>query len=69
MLGRVATPPGVGCALVWVPVAVYVVVGERADRWMKEAEAWLSANERRLTFFSTLFFGFLLTSDALFRLL
>lgn len=59
----------VAAVLVWVPVAVYVVVGERADRWMKEAEAWLSANERRLTFFSTLFFGFLLTSDALFRLL
>lgn len=59
----------VAAVLVWLPVGAYLVAGERADRWMREAEAWLLANERRLTFFSTLFFGFLLTSDALFRLL
>lgn len=59
----------IAAVLAWAPVAVYVVAGERADRWLEAAEAWLSANERRLTFFSTLFFGFLLTSDALFRLL
>ena len=33
------------------------------------AGEWLLANERGLTFVSTLFFGFLLTSDVLFRLL
>jgi Sap, sulfolipid-1-addressing protein len=55
--------------LVWVPVGVYLVAGEHADRWMETAEMWLLANELRLTFFSTLFFGFLLTSDALFRIL
>jgi hypothetical protein len=36
---------------------------------MTSAEDWLTANERRLTFFSTVLFGFLLTSDALVRLL
>jgi MFS family permease len=55
--------------LVWLPVSVYLVAGEHADIWMASAEDWLTANERRLTFFSTLLFGFLLTTDGLTRLL
>ncbi|MGH3042862.1 MAG: GAP family protein [Gaiellaceae bacterium] len=55
--------------LVWLPVGVYLVADTRADDWMTRAEDWLTTNERRLTFFSTLVFGFLLTSDALVRLL
>ena len=35
---------------------------------MGSAEDWLTANERRITFLSTLVFGFLLTTDALVRL-
>jgi threonine/homoserine/homoserine lactone efflux protein len=54
--------------LVWIPVAVYLIAGDRAGRWMEAAESWITANERRITFFSTVFFGFLLTSDALVRL-
>ena len=55
--------------LVWLPVGVYLVAGERSDDWMARAEDWLTTNEMRLTFFSTILFGFLLTSDALVRLL
>jgi threonine/homoserine/homoserine lactone efflux protein len=55
--------------LVWAPVGVYLVAGARADEWMRHTEEWLTSNERRLTFVSTLFFGFLLTGDALVRLL
>lgn len=58
----------VAAVLVWVPVGVYLVAGERADRWLESAEEWLTANERRITFLSTLIFGFLLTTDALVRL-
>jgi threonine/homoserine/homoserine lactone efflux protein len=58
----------VAAVLVWVPVGIYLVAGERADRWLESAEEWLTTNERRITFFSTLIFGFLLTSDALVRL-
>lgn len=60
---------GVAGVLVWLPVGVYLVAGARADEWMAGAESWLTANERRLTFFSTVVFGLLLTSDALVRLL
>jgi hypothetical protein len=58
----------VAAVLVWVPVGVYLVAGERADGWLETAQSWLTANERRITFASTLLFGFLLTSDALVRL-
>ena len=54
---------------VWLPVAVYLVAGAHAVEWMRSAEDWLVANERRITFVTTLLFGFLLTSDALVRLL
>jgi threonine/homoserine/homoserine lactone efflux protein len=58
----------VAAVLVWVPVGVYLVAGERAAEWLETAQGWLTANERRLTFVSTLLFGFLLTTDALVRL-
>lgn len=59
----------VGGLLVWLPVSVYVVAGARAETWIAAAEIWLTGNERRLMFFSTLIFGLLLTSDAVVRLL
>jgi MFS family permease len=59
----------IGGVLVWVPVCAYLLAGERADAWMREAERWLTENERRLAFLSTLVLGFLLTTDALVRLL
>jgi threonine/homoserine/homoserine lactone efflux protein len=59
----------VASILVWLPVPVYLVAGAHADEWMRSAEDWLVANERRITFVTTLLFGFLLTSDALVRLL
>ena len=59
----------VGGVLVWAPVGVYLVAGSHADEWMTSAEEWVTSNARRLSFFSTLVFGFLLTSDAIYRLL
>jgi threonine/homoserine/homoserine lactone efflux protein len=59
----------VASILVWLPVAVYLVAGAHTAEWMRSAEDWLVANERRITFVTTLLFGFLLTSDALVRLL
>jgi hypothetical protein len=55
--------------LVWLPVTVYLVAGARGEDWMESAESWLTSNERRITFFSTVIFGFLLTTDGLARLL
>jgi hypothetical protein len=68
-LALAATYVLVGGLLVWVPVAVYLVVGKRADAWMARAEAWLTANQRQLAFASTLVLGVLLIGEAVVRLL
>jgi threonine/homoserine/homoserine lactone efflux protein len=60
---------GVAGLLVWLPVAVYALAGAQAEEWIAGAEHWLTANERRVMFLSTVLFGLLLTSDALVRLL
>jgi threonine/homoserine/homoserine lactone efflux protein len=58
----------IAAVLVWAPVGIYLVAGDRADDWLESAEEWLTANQRRIGFVTTLVFGFLLTSDALVRL-
>ena len=59
----------VATALVWVPVALYVVFGTRATDWIADAEAWVSAHQQPLTFYPSLVVGAGLTVDALIRLL
>jgi Sap, sulfolipid-1-addressing protein len=59
----------VASVLVWLPVGVYLVAGERADELTERTEALLMANEQRATLLSTLVFGLLLTGDAIVRLL
>ncbi len=59
----------VASLLVWLPVAVYLIAGKRADGWVTSSEEWLAANKRRLTFFSSLVFGVLFVIGALVQLL
>ncbi len=47
----------IASVLVWLPVAVYLVAGKRADAWTANTQAWLIANEVRITVASTLAFG------------
>jgi len=54
--------------LVWVPVTMYLVLGRHADRWMRSAQAWLSANTRRLTFLVSLILGVFFLADGVVRL-
>jgi len=48
---------------VWLPVMVYVVVGPRADEWVRVSKAWLIANQRQVTFYLALVFGVLFVVD------
>jgi hypothetical protein len=48
---------GVASLLVWVPVALYLVAGERAGDWVETAKDGLAANQRTVTFFISLVFG------------
>jgi Sap, sulfolipid-1-addressing protein len=59
----------VATALVWVPVALYVVFGTRATDWIANAQAWVSAHQQPLTFWPSLVVGAGLTVDAVIRLL
>lgn len=54
---------------VCVPVAVYLLLGRRADDAVTAARAWIANNEDRLTFASLLVLGALLIADGLIRLL
>ncbi|MGH3035940.1 MAG: GAP family protein [Gaiellaceae bacterium] len=54
--------------LVWVPVAVYLIAGSRADELAETTEAWLVTNQQQAMFVSTLVFGLFLVLDALVRL-
>jgi hypothetical protein len=55
--------------LVWLPVALYLIAGARADRATARAESWLVRNERPVTSATMLVFGAALSVDALVRLL
>jgi hypothetical protein len=55
--------------LVWLPVGLYLIAGERADELTESAEAWLLENQQRATVLSTLVFGLLLSADGIARLL
>lgn len=59
----------VATLLVWLPVAVYLIAGKRADDWVTSSEEWLAANKRRLTFLTWLVFGVLFAVGALIQLL
>jgi hypothetical protein len=58
-----------GTALVWVPVALYVVFGERATAWMNQAQAWAQAHQDPLTFYPMVVVGIALVGDAVISLL
>ena len=55
----------IASALVWLPVGLYLVAGERANRWMAAAQDWLIAHRRQIGFGATLVLGLLFTVDAL----
>jgi hypothetical protein len=59
----------VGTLLVWLPVVLYVVAGQRATEWITTAQRWAAAHQRTLTFYPTLVVGTLLVVDALVQLL
>lgn len=53
-----------GTALVWIPVALYVVFGTRANDWMNHAQVWVQEHQEPLTFYPTLVVGVALVGDA-----
>ena len=59
---------GVASVLVWVPVGIVIVAGERAVVILGKGEFWLTAHARELRVWVSLGFGAVLVGDALLRL-
>ena len=59
----------VASALVWLPVGLYLVAGERANAWMGSAQSRLTARRQKIGFGAALVLGLLFTVDALVGLL
>jgi hypothetical protein len=55
----------IGTVLVWLPVALYVIAGKRAEDWIAAAQRWASAHEQTLTFYPALVVGLILVVDGL----
>lgn len=53
---------------VWPAVAVYLLLGERADGWITGAKRWLTVHSQQLTYALSLAVGLFFCADALVRL-
>jgi threonine/homoserine/homoserine lactone efflux protein len=58
----------IATALVWVPVGLYVVAGERAGEWMVRARDWFDAYRPRVTFVALVVVGAFFVIDAIVHL-
>jgi threonine/homoserine/homoserine lactone efflux protein len=59
----------VGGLTVWLPVAIYLIAGKRADDWIVDAKAWVTTNAQKVIFYLTAIFGVVIVGDALVQLL
>ena len=69
MVGLGALYVAVASVLVWVPVALYLVAGERADEAVATTKDKLAGNQRRITFLTSAVFGVFFVVGGLVRLL
>ena len=58
----------VATVLVWLPVLLYVVLGERATDWLAQRERWIGAHKEPLTFYPSAVLGAVLVVDGIVRL-
>jgi hypothetical protein len=68
-IGLGALYVAVASVLVWVPVALYLVAGKRADEFVETAKSRLAANQRRITYYISLAFGVFFLASGLVQLL
>jgi len=55
----------VACALVLLPIAIYVIAGARADELVARAKVWLTENQRQVVRIGLAAFGMLFVVDAI----
>jgi hypothetical protein len=62
------SPLALATVLVWVPVALYVVFGQRAADRLTLAQVWISAHKEPLTFYPSALLGAILVADGIIQL-
>lgn len=58
----------VATVLVWVPVLLYIVFGDRGATWLKDGQAWIAAHKDPLTFYPSAVLGVVLVTDGVVQL-
>ncbi|MFI5054065.1 MAG: GAP family protein, partial [Acidimicrobiia bacterium] len=58
----------IATVLVWAPVLLYVIAGERAGEWMVRGREWLTSYRQPLTFWLLVVFGLFFVVDGVVRL-
>jgi hypothetical protein len=58
----------VATVLVWMPVLLYVVFGDRGATWLTDGQAWIAAHKDPLTFYPSAVLGVVLIADGVIQL-
>jgi Sap, sulfolipid-1-addressing protein len=58
----------VGTVLVWLPVLLYIVFGDRGATWLTDGQAWIAAHKDPLTFYPSAVLGVVLIADGIIQL-
>jgi cytochrome c biogenesis protein CcdA len=58
----------VATVLVWLPVLLFVMLGQRATDWLAEGEHWIAQHKEPLTFYPSAVLGTVLAVDGIARL-
>jgi hypothetical protein len=58
----------VGTVLVWLPVLLYIVFGDRGATWLTRGQDWIAAHRDPLTFYPSAVLGVVLLADGLIQL-
>ena len=54
--------------LVWVPVLLFIVFGDRGAAWLTDGQAWIAAHKDPLAFYPSAVLGVVLIADGLIQL-
>ena len=58
----------VGTVLVWLPVLLYIVFGDRGATWLTDGQGWIAAHKDPLTFYPSAVLGVVLIADGVIQL-
>jgi hypothetical protein len=58
----------IGTVLVWLPVLLYIVFGDRGAAWLTDGQDWVAQHKDPLTFYPSAVLGVVLIADGIIQL-